>query len=158
MTLSEPFDRKEWQRQRFQALRHEWLRSAGPCRDCGTHRKIVMHWTGPHPRPKSILTRSAMWRQKFLPLCIPLCFACSRKRTRMEKEMWTHGTITCYKGHGCRCPACTEVNAAYERGRRSRSTAPVTPLSQERTSATRTYPVLDNHLAACAPLVQGDDQ
>lgn len=106
-----------YQNQWLKARREAWLQENGPCRRCSSWNGLQVDHIDPSQKVSHrIWSWSEERRQKELEKCQPLCCACHQNKTiKQTYAVPIHGTITMYKGHGCRCRACRAVNAIRKR-------------------------------------------
>jgi hypothetical protein len=124
------YKNKEIQRE-FQRL---WLierrkqhikKRGGKCICCDSKKRLEFHHRN---RATKISHKIWSWShqriEKELDKCDLLCHACHHKETAKERGYYTapHGTLTAYKGYGCRCKVCRAANARYESRRRQERT------------------------------------
>lgn len=105
--------RNKLERDRKRRLRQEWLDENGPCKNCGSTKRLEAHHEG-DKKTHRVWSMSEEKRRKELKKCIVLCRSCHLERHYPEPP---HGTRSRYrsKRYKCRCAACRAANAAKNR-------------------------------------------
>jgi 5-methylcytosine-specific restriction endonuclease McrA len=100
---------KRWMAKR----RLEWIQSqGGQCVGCGSKERLEIDHKDPSTKefPVSIIwSWSEERRFKELAKCQVLCEDCHKGKTTYEAISFpenSHGTVTGYETHGCRCDKC----------------------------------------------------
>lgn len=110
--------RREYQRRWVAARRRAWIKANGPCRHCGSSRKLEVDHVDPSTKkynPTKLWSLSDQRREAELAKCQVLCHACHAVKTAAEKARpITHATTTGYR-RGCRCGACRAAASAWNR-------------------------------------------
>lgn len=120
--MRDKLKQKRWQLNDMRQRRQKWLDANGPCRSCGsTDRLEVDHID---PKLKAFRNAHSCWswtplrREAELAKCQVLCHECHKQKTIEQfKKPVPHGTHSGYSHHGCRCEACRNATAAYNRSR-----------------------------------------
>jgi hypothetical protein len=114
---------QKYQREWVARRRREWLEQNGPCVDCGSWEQLEVDHEDP---TKKLTHRVWSWakgpRDAELAKCSVRCKKCHKKRTaaflsQLNKRPITHGIVSAYLQHGCRCDVC---KAFYSRWRRDK--------------------------------------
>jgi len=84
-------DRKEYlrnyQRNWLRKRRNQWFKENGPCKECGSNKRLEVD----HINPKTKIT-SCVWswskerREKELAKCQVLCYTCHKKKSAIENN------------------------------------------------------------------------
>jgi len=103
-------------------------RLGGVCVVCGCPDGLEFDHVDPGTKTMAIADMWTANRASFeaeLDKCQLLCEDHHDEKSRLEFVAWnkghgkdSHGTVTCYATHGCRCPSCREAHAKYQKARR----------------------------------------
>jgi hypothetical protein len=117
---------REFQRTWIAKRRKRYVaEKGGKCTTCGSKKNLEFHH---RDRDEKIDHKMWSWNperiKEELSKCELLCHACHHEETAKERGYYTasHGTLTAYKDHGCRCKDCRAANAGYESRRRQERT------------------------------------
>jgi hypothetical protein len=108
MPYANPDDKRSWQRAWKRKRREDWLAEHGPCKRCGSTKKLNVHHTNAEDKiSHRFWTWCAARREAELSKCIVLCSKChfAADQEAGNRRPRTHGTDAMYMS-GCRCPEC----------------------------------------------------
>ena len=105
-------DMREYKRRWVAARRAEWMADKS-CVQCGTTQSLEVDHIDP---TQKVAHRIWSWaiprRNAELAKCQVLCTEHHKAKTRADRPMPAHGTISRYGGiHKCRCNLCRRANA-----------------------------------------------
>jgi hypothetical protein len=117
-----------YMRDRYYARRAQAIRGlGGKCARCPSLDRLEIDHIDPKQKSFNISRvlagGSATKLAAELAKCQLLCTACHAKKTLLDKGQSpaTHGSITMYKFHKCRCDECRRASNTYERERKKRN-------------------------------------
>ncbi len=108
----------------IQQRRKQWINENGPCKNCGSFDNLEVDHIDPSTKAihtSHIWTREERIRIRELSKCQVLCKPCHQNKTSKEnKKEVTHGTISGYYRHRCRCGLCKLAYSQYRKTIRSK--------------------------------------
>ena len=109
--------KRKRQREWVAARRKMWFDANGPCKHCGSWKKLEIHHVDPTTKiAHTVFSWSQVKRDAELRKCIVLCEDCHWKITQKAIKKarpvhHIHGTNTEYR-RGCRCEPCKQAKYA----------------------------------------------
>lgn len=103
---------REYKRKWAAARRADWM-AGKSCVQCGSTQSLEVDHIDPAQKVSHrIWTWAIPRRDAELAKCQVLCTECHKVKTRMQRPVPEHGTISRYGGiHKCRCDLCRRANA-----------------------------------------------
>lgn len=102
--------------------RKQYIKENGPCSNCGSWENLEVDHIDPPTKTmhtSHIWTREESIRVRELLKCQVICQSCHREKTSREnKREITHGTISGYYRHRCRCKECKIAYSKYRKSLR----------------------------------------
>ena len=107
-------NQRQYQRRWLRRRRAVWFKEHGPCKRCGSWKRLELHHVDP---AKKVSHRIWSWsqqrREKELAKCEVWCHKCHSEFTRLQLMTGPeHGRETRYS-KGCRCAECTEAHRIH---------------------------------------------
>ena len=126
---------REYQRNWLRARRTLWIKSNGPCVDCGSFKRLEVHHVDRIQKvAHCVWSWSEERRVEELRKCCVLCFKCHGRRTAWDRRSHLkHGMYGMYQ-LGCRCDLCKGANAERMRMYRLKQMAQVAQLAEAQRS------------------------
>lgn len=123
MPYADKARQREYQRLWVARNRADWILAHGPCTACGSWNSLEVDHIDPSQKVNHrIWSWSPQRREAELAKCRVLCRKCHEERHAVERRPATHGSLTMYKNHQCRCTECRSANARQVRLQRERGT------------------------------------
>ena len=101
--------------------REAWMLENGPCRECKAWDCLELDHIDPATKvAHNIWSWSDDRRIKELAKCQPLCYTCHKAKTleylkAINPVVVTHGIVSGYLDHGCRCDLCVTFYKKWRR-------------------------------------------
>jgi hypothetical protein len=103
---------RQWQK--MKARRAAWLKTNGPCKCCGSWKRLEVDHVDPAQKvTHTVWSWSEAGRAEELAKCQVLCHDCHVKKTTVDRGgPWKHGGTRAGYDMGCRCTPCRAAKTA----------------------------------------------